>query len=127
MVWQMKLGVKLENVLRYLSAKDKGRDIIYIKWTVAHKSGSGGYDDPCNCSLNSGDEQPEFHALNEILTDLWPNISYFEFLELYKTLCKKEEDNDCGYYGEDSLIKYHYIFVDELLEYVKKATKKRKK
>jgi len=67
----------------------------------------------------SGDEQPDFKELDEILTKLCPNLSFLKYKYIMANFVEIKETSESDYYGGREYLAHYEGRINEILDYLK--------
>ena len=90
--------------------------VVYMRWNSGGVSGGSCWD-YSNPHHYEGDEKPEFKALDYLLEEILPNISYLTYKKI-SGIVNNVDYTDDGYYGNRDYYEIEYILVSELLELI---------
>lgn len=91
--------------------------VVYMRWHTGGYSGGSCWDDSNPQPYNSGNAQPRFAALDLVLKELCPDITYLQFREI-EGLIKHSDYNEIEYYGNCINFDIRYLLVSDLLEFL---------
>lgn len=74
---------------------------LKISWSGGGTSGNC-WDD--HISEFSGDLEPEFNTLDEILAEICPNITFLKYKNIYSQIVKSDSRSEGDYYGGSETI-----------------------
>ena len=97
----------------------KGEYVVFKKWNShGYSGGSCWNDNPA--TYYDGESEPNFDALDKILEVICPNITYLQYKKLSETIMEGEYSEN-EYYGNSSTYKYEYIYLSDLLKWVRNS------
>lgn len=96
----------------------KDEYIIYKKWEAYGYSGGSCWGD--EATYYEGKSEPEFKALDMILEVICPNISYLQYKKLSNIITYSDRTEN-EYYGNSTTYKYEYIYLSELLKWIRSS------
>ena len=100
--------------LRYgFSEYDADREVLYISWVAGGKTGGNCWTGQSHMEALSADEEPDFDALDKYLEENFPQITYLQYKKIEK-LIKTFDHTVQEYYGNYTIYRKKFIFVDEL-------------
>lgn len=89
-----------------------------LSWQVGGVRGGGYWGTKDQESYTTGDPEPEWNDLVNVLEHFCPNISYLRFRGVMtKTKTTKHERND--YYANSTIYSVRYIFLEDLYEHLR--------
>lgn len=92
--------------------------VIYSRYNTGGYSGGNCWDDS-EPRYYSEDKVPDFVALDLVIKELCPDISYLNFKKIID-LIKDNEDTEYEYYGNSTDYKILYLPLSELYELLNK-------
>ena len=105
-----------KNNNRSIYSSSLPKNTIGIKWSMGGTYGSC-WDDIQR--QVSGDIEPEFTEIDEVLEKLCPNITFLQYKLLMGKLLNVDETNEGDYYGGSIAYGMKYIRIRELYNYLK--------
>ena len=92
---------------------DKEKDYcVYAKWSSGGYTGGNCWDDT-EPYYYPGDAEPKFEALDLVLKELFPNISYLQYKEV-ENLIKTDSETNYEYYGNSTDYSFKWIVLKDL-------------
>ena len=111
-----------QGIFREPYGVDKEKDYcIYAKWNSGGYTGGSCWDDN-EPYFYEGESEPNFIALDLVIKELCPNISYFQHKDIER-LIKTGSDTDYQYYGNSDDYSFKWIVLKDLENYIKKNIK----
>lgn len=91
---------------------------ISISWSIGGQSGASCYDvgDP-SFHATSGEPEPEFDALDNILMEVTPQLSFLQYKKLAQ-LVSTDEKQDGDYYGNYTTYATKTLKIDDLWDFL---------
>jgi len=89
--------------------------VIYEKWCTGGITG-GGYSDQSNYYAQQGEQEPDFIELDNLLTEICPNITYLQYKKLIAGLIELQSWTEDEYYGNSSTYSCKIINLRKLFE-----------
>ena len=85
--------------------------VVYMRWVSGGVSGGNCWGD--KPSPRTPDKKPQFKALDLVLKELKPNITFLEFREI-EGLIQSSDDYENEYYGNRYDYTMEYVILSEL-------------
>lgn len=85
--------------------------VIYMRWVSGGVSGGSCWG--TEHSPRTPDKKPQFKALDLVLKELKPNITFLEFREI-EGLIQSSDNNEYAYYGNRYDYTMEYVIISEL-------------
>lgn len=76
--------------------------VLHYSWVTGGITGGGCWDGMRPDTPVSADKEPETSALDEVLEEFWPDISYLQYKKLMLPLWKEGSDGYSDYYGNST-------------------------
>jgi len=90
--------------------------VIYQRWLTGGMCGGGYHEDSYLRPFKNYESKPAFTALDLVLQELKPNITYLQYKEVERLLKEDEETDDTDYYGNTQDYDISYIILSELIK-----------
>lgn len=88
--------------------------VVYMRWNCGGISGGSCWDSS-RPRHYEGDDKPEFKALDYLLEEIYPNITYLTYKKI-SGIVNNVDYSEGGYYGNRDDYEIEYILVSKLLE-----------
>ncbi len=89
--------------------------VVYMSWMTGEVSGGSCWDSSNPRYYPSDNGKPKFEALDLVLKELMPSISFLQFREI-ENLVKKDDTTEYEYYGNRRDFDIEYIVLSELIK-----------
>lgn len=90
--------------------------VLYKRWESGGMSGGSCWGD--SPIPYSGEQEPEFEALDLYLNEVCPNIKFMQYKKLVRDLQQDSDYTNPQYYGNYDDYQVRYIIVSELEKYL---------
>jgi len=98
----------------------KENPTIEIKWTVGGKTGGSCYGtEERRYEPREIEPEPDFEVLDQILEDVRPEMTFFQYKALVRELVQSDTQNDGDYYGNDNIKARKRVDLFSLYKYLK--------
>lgn len=105
----------VESIVDKWAIKD---GIISVDWTIGGLTGGNCWGGTANIP-RTAEPEPEFEALDKILAEVCPNISFLQYKRLCQAIIKIEEETENCYYGNYYDERIKSFSIADLEEYLK--------
>lgn len=93
--------------------------VVYMRWETGGWRGGGYRDGAIARPYTSDEPKPKFKALDLVLKELKPNISFLEFREI-EELIRTNHESESEYYGNSTDYEIEFIVLSELITVLEK-------
>lgn len=91
--------------------------VIYMRWEIGGMDGGSYHEDSILKAYKSDEPKPKFEALDLVLQELKPDITYLQYREVETLIMQGYGDKDShDYYGNCTEYDIEYIILSELIE-----------
>lgn len=102
---------KVNDVLGYSRDIDEYR----VDWVTGGLTGGNCWGDNADSPI-SADPEPEMHGIDDILSEVCPNISFLTYKKLMQEIVKTGEDTSYEYYGNYTHYAYKTVNIRDLYD-----------
>lgn len=95
----------------------RSRTVLIVKWETGGVSGGSCWEDSNPQPYYTNNPEPDFSDLDDILKEVCPNISFFQYKELCKNIIYGSEI-DYEYYGNHTEYSKKSISVDDIWNFL---------